>query len=65
LAKDVLLLVEVVLLLKEIMAVLFSRAETWIDYKNTAPTELALSSRDWSALRAVFKQRSLERSPGH
>jgi hypothetical protein len=47
----------VVLLLKEIMVVLFSRAETWIDYKNTAPPELALSSPDWTALGAVFKTR--------
>jgi hypothetical protein len=55
----------VVLLLKELMAVLFSRAETLLDYKNTAPPELALSSPDWSALRAVFKRLSLDRSPGN
>jgi hypothetical protein len=47
------------------MAVLFSRAETLLDYKNTAPPELALSSPDWSALRAVFKRLSLDRSPGN
>jgi hypothetical protein len=58
LAKDVLLFGEVVLLMKELMAVLFSRAETWCDYKNIAPPELSLSSPDWPALGAVYKQRS-------
>jgi hypothetical protein len=57
LAKDVLLLVEVVLLMKELMAVLFSRTETWCDYKNPPRFELSLSSPDWPALGAVYKQR--------
>ena len=47
--------------MKELMTVLFSRAETWCDYKNTAPPESALSSPDWPALGAVYKGRS----PGH
>jgi hypothetical protein len=44
--------------MKELMAVLFSRAETWSDYKNAAPHEIELESPDWSALVAVYKRRS-------
>jgi hypothetical protein len=51
-----------VLLMKELMAVLFSRAETWCDYKNTVPLELSLSSPDWPVLGAVYKLGSSERA---
>jgi hypothetical protein len=36
--------------------VLFSRAETWCDYKNTVPPELSLSSPDWPTLGIVYKR---------